>query len=258
MLGWHVLRLTPRPEAVHLHSHRLVVEPEPAERSEAVDAFGNRVTEVSFAEATQSLRVSSAFELDTIPPPALDLRLDPLPWRDAPTDASAPYCGRPSDTSVRQFAEQLAAEACRQPVAFLDRLSRELSARIDLRIRPTGDARPAHATLSLGHGACRDMTVLFIEASRSLGLPARFVSGYQAHADTADGRRHLHAWAEALLPGAGWRGWDVTHGTRVSDGHVALCAAPTQAAAMPIEGGFAFNGAAVKSTLDYSVQIDAA
>ena len=97
--------------------------------------------------------------------------------------------------------------------------------------------------------------MLFLEAARALGLPGRFVSGYQARPAVEDGRRHLHAWAEIFLPGAGWRGWDVTHGTRVTDGHVALCAAPAQAGTMPIEGGFSFAGSGVSSTLDYRIAI---
>ena len=86
--------------------------------------------------------------------------------------------------------------------------------------------------------------------SRSLGVAARFVSGYQAQADTPDGQRHLHAW---LLFGLGWCGFDPTHGIAVTDGHVALCAAPNQADTMPVEGGFYANG--VPSTLEYHVQI---
>jgi transglutaminase-like putative cysteine protease len=97
------------------------------------------------------------------------------------------------------------------------------------------------------------VTALFMAACRSLGIAARFVSGYQAEADTPDGRRHLHAWPEAFLPGVGWRGFDPTHGLAVTDGHVALCAAPDQAATMPIEGGFYGDG--VASTLEYDVQI---
>ena len=63
----------------------------------------------------------------------------------------------------------------------------------------------------------------------------------------------VHAWPEAFLPGVGWRGFDPTHGLAVTDGHVALCAAPDQAATMPIEGGF--YGDAVASTREYDVQI---
>ena len=87
-------------------------------------------------------------------------------------------------------------------------------------------------------------------------MHTRFVSGYQAQAETVDGQRYLHAWPEVFLPGAGYRGWDPTHGTRVGEGHVALCAAPTQAGTMPIEGGFSFDGTVVNSTLDFSVRID--
>ena len=50
-----------------------------------------------------------------------------------------------------------------------------------------------------------------------------------------------------------WRGFDPTHGIAVTDGHVALCAAPDQAATMPIEGGFYGNG--VTATLDCRVRI---
>ena len=53
-----------------------------------------------------------------------------------------------------------------------------------------------------------DVTALFMAACRSLGIAARFVSGYQAEADTPDGRRQLHAWPEAFLPGVGWCGFD--------------------------------------------------
>jgi transglutaminase-like putative cysteine protease len=56
-----------------------------------------------------------------------------------------------------------------------------------------------------------------------------------------------------FLPGLGWRGFDPTHGIAVTDGHVALCAAPDQADTMPVDGGFYGDG--VTSTLEYRVQI---
>jgi len=111
--------------------------------------------------------------------------------------------------------------------------------------RPAADADAVHR---LGHGVCRDATNLFLAACRSLGAPARFVSGYQANADTPDGRRRLHAWPEAFAAGLGWLGYDPTHGVKVSDGYVSLCAAPGQAATMPVEGGC--HGGGVTSTLD--------
>ena len=232
-LAPHLLRLTPRPEAAALVSHELAIEPAPSSRTEAADAFGNLVTHLAFDRETEVFRILSRFEADVRPPAA-------------PVAANlASYLADPRpDPGVRAFAERLADEAGERRRLFSiaqPHALRRLPARHPRR------RRRAHAaeTLALRHGACRDVTVLFLAACRSLGIPARFVSGYQARAQTPDGRRHLHAWAEAHLP-EGWRGYDPTHGVAVTDGHVALCAAPDQAATMPVEGGY--WGEAVESS----------
>ncbi len=182
------------------------------------------------------------------------MRMPPLPWPCSASDATADYLPPgDQDETVSAFAAGLASESGWEALAFLERLNRTLFTRTNRHIRAGGAAQaPAH-TLASGSGACRDLTVLFMSACRSLGIAARFVSGYQAHADTPDGRRHLHAWAEVFLPGLGWQGFDPMHGLPVTDGHVALCAAPDQAATMPVEGGFYGDG--VTSTLDYEVRI---
>jgi len=246
-LGEHVLRLTPRLQGIRLLSHQLMLEPAPSTRWDEQDALGNSFTRVSFNGSTQRLGVISESELETLAPA--------LPWTQATRLPWTQPAGAAIDASVAAFADGLAREVGHQPIAFLDQLTRTLYTRFDRHIRPTGEARSAGETLALGQGACRDLTVLFLESCRQLGIEGRFVSGYQAQAETPDGQRHLHAWAEVLLPGAGWYGWDATHGLRVGEGHVALFAAATQAATMPIEGGFFFQGAVVNSTLDHSVRI---
>jgi transglutaminase-like putative cysteine protease len=254
-LGPHTLRLTPRAGAIRFRSRQLGVEPQPSAWFDALDAFGNAITTLGFSGTTRSLRVESSFELDTLALPELWPLGERLPLSFTAQSELTPYLVASAHRAVLDFADQVAADVQREPVAFLDHLTRTLYARIDRHIRPIGNAREAHETLALGSGACRDLTVLFLEVCRSQGLAARFVSGYQAQAQTPDGQRHLHAWAEVFLPGVGWRAWDPTHGIRVTDGHVALCAAPQQAATMPIEGGFFFQGRAVNSTLDHSVRI---
>jgi transglutaminase-like putative cysteine protease len=257
-LGTHSLRLTPRASAGRIISREIVVEPVPIERTETTDAFDNHVTRLVFSGSTQVLRVESRFELDTWAPPALAPLAERLPLA-RPHDASlGAYLDASVHPSVEQLARGIALDVHGEPLAFLDRLTRTLHERIDRHVRPSGNAREAHETLAIGSGACRDLTVLFLTACRCQGLAARFVSGYQAQAQTPDGQRHLHAWAEVFLPGTGFRGWDPMHGVRVNDGHVPLCAAPEQAATMPIEGGFSFQGAVVNSTLDHSVRISTA
>ena len=257
VLAPHILRLTPRPGEHHVRTRALVVVPEPVEMREETDAFGNLVVHVTFpARPVDELRIDSRFELETsIPPfPAGVGTLPPLPW--VPDAALAPFGAQPAhgEPGVAAFAQALSAEVDHQPVAFLEHLCRTLHARTDRHVRPTGAAQRASETLATWRGACRDLTVLFLAAARSVGISGRFCSGYQAAAETPDGLRYLHAWPELFLPGVGWRGWDPTHGMPIGDGHVALCAAPDQADTMPVTGGY-FFGSSVTSTLDFEVRI---
>jgi transglutaminase-like putative cysteine protease len=72
--------------------------------------------------------------------------------------------------------------------------------------------RPAD-TLRLKSGSCRDFAVLMMDAVRSLGLAARFVSGYifVPERDTTRGGGATHAWLQIYLPGAGWVDFDPTN-----------------------------------------------
>jgi transglutaminase-like putative cysteine protease len=257
VLASHLLRLTPR-AGYQIRSRSLAVWPKPVGLHEEDDAYGNQIRRVRFSEqATQELRIESRFELETSPLELISEISEPLPWTRPLPDNLSVY--RPQDAgldpAVIAFAQAVAAEVRQQPVAFLDHLCRTIHARADKQIRTSGDAQAAADTLASWQGACRDFTVLFLAAARSMGMPARFCSGYQSAADTPDGRRYLHAWPEVFVPGAGWRGWDPTHGVPAGEGHVALCAAPDQAETMPVVGGFSFAGSSVTSTLDFDLRI---
>ncbi|MCI4678618.1 transglutaminase family protein [Rhodoblastus acidophilus] len=253
-LAPHILRLSPRPEDVAVRRQGLHIEPGPVQRDNFRDPFGNPVTQVAFAGTTRDFIIVSEFEVETFSVPAPGALLSPLPW-GAAEDGFQIYRDGGVHPSVRAFAAEISARQGGWALGFLDDLTQTLFARTDRRIRIDGYAQSPEETLLKAEGACRDLSLLFIAAARSLGLPARFVSGYQAEADTPDGQRHLHAWPEVFLPGVGWRGYDPTHGLPVSDGHVALCAAPDQMATMPVEGGYYFDGTEVTSTLTYNVRI---
>jgi len=88
-----------------------------------------------------------------------------------------------------------------------------------------------------GFGSYWDFAALFIEACRALGFASRFVSGYLL----VEGAQHLatHAWAEAYLPGSGWRGLDSTSGTLVSEKHIAVAQHRHPEAVPAVSGSFA-------------------
>lgn len=96
-------------------------------------------------------------------------------------------------------------------------------------------------TLASKRGACRDFTLLMMEAVRALGLAARFVSGY-LYNDTAGqttvGGGATHAWCAVYLPGAGWVEFDPTNGLLAGRNLIRVCTARTPEQAIPIAGGF--------------------
>ena len=72
--------------------------------------------------------------------------------------------------------------------------------------------------LALRAGVCQDFAHLFIAVARTMGVPARYVSGY-IHAPGA-ATTASHAWGEAWVPGRGWVGYDATHPVRAAENHV--------------------------------------
>ena len=256
----HVLRLSPRPEGVRTLARNLHVSPTPIEVLDFSDAFGNTCTRLTFGpNPADQLVIESRVEVQTFarPLPNYGLGLPPLPWASPGFDSLSTFRQPDGSAEVAALAQRLLFEVGGAPLAFFDRLCTTLYSTLDRQIRVEGAAQTPAQTLALGGGACRDLTVLFLAVCRSLGVAGRFVSGYQGQEASPDGKRHLHAWPEVFVPELGWLGWDPTHGVAAGPGHVALCAAPEQAATMPIEGGFYFNGPTVTSTLGYSITFDA-
>jgi transglutaminase-like putative cysteine protease len=77
--------------------------------------------------------------------------------------------------------------------------------------------------------------VLFAAAARAVGIPTRFVSGYEAGAASQE-KPTMHAWAEVYLQGGGWRGYDPSAGLAASTRHIAVAAAADPRLAAPITG----------------------
>jgi transglutaminase-like putative cysteine protease len=264
-LGPHILRLTPRSDGnQRLLDYHCTVLPEPAVQSSVLDAEGNVVTRLWFSGTTNELRIESTSRVKTLLENPFDYLLDapatalPMPYsqNEAPLLASYRHRGSPG-AEVVQLAASLARKAEQNTLAFLSALNEFLYNEFEREIRPQGPPKNPEHTLVRRQGACRDLAVLFIAVCRSQGIAARFVSGYQAHAETARQRRYLHAWPEVYIPGGGWRGYDPSHGTAVADGHVAVAAAGLPAGAMPVDGAFYGDGAESRMEFELGIQTDA-
>lgn len=168
----------------------------------------------------------------------------PFRYPKAVQDLLYPYLERVGVSErVESWARQLAASAGWQTISFLITLNQAIR-EFTYEIREVGAPLPPEQTLILRKGSCRDYTTLFMAACRSLGIAARFVSGYLF--GNPQQEHQLHAWAEVYLPGAGWRGFDPTEGTVVVNRHIFLASTAKPELAAPISG--TFNGQA-NSTL---------
>lgn len=108
----------------------------------------------------------------------------------------------------------------------------------------TGPTTTASDALDGGKGVCQDQSHVFIAAARSLGIPARYITGYLAAADDDDALFETHAWAEAYIDHLGWVGFDSTNGCCPDARYVRLCTGLDADHAAPIAGSV-FGDAAV-------------
>ncbi len=113
-------------------------------------------------------------------------------------------------------------------------LARRVASQVAYIRRDEPGVWPVEETLARAEGSCRDSGWVLVHALRSMGIAARFCSGYILTPD--ENAAELHAWAEAFLPGAGWVGFDATSGLLAAENHVALAAASDPRLCAPVSG----------------------
>lgn len=264
----HQLRLQPRGDAAQrLLRFDIQIEPTPAGLTPALDTEGNVVTMAWFDDLHDRMVLRVSCEVETLRENPFDYLLTPVnrrlpigyqPWE---IDALRAACRRvavPSKADpVLDLASEIRDAAGHELVPFLTKLCNTLYERIKLVHRETGSPWPPAITIEQRRGSCRDLAVLFIDACRAVGLAARFVSGYQ-EGDADQDERHLHAWAEVYLPGAGWRGYDPTHGLAVADRHVVVAAAADPELAAPVIATYRGNNVEAVLHAELTIETSAA
>jgi transglutaminase-like putative cysteine protease len=260
----HQLQLRPRSDVMQTcQQFQQQIAPVPHSQHDRADLDGNWITQIRFDDQpTTTLMIQIQSQVETHCNNPFDYLLEawavqlPIDYPSQLYQRLQPYLqgqwGSMIDPIARQLAEDVWQETNGNTSAFLISLNQRIYQTCQYQIRPTGAAWPPGLTWRRQEGSCRDLTVLFMEVCRSVGLAARFVSGYEA--GDPDMAQHLHAWAEVYLPGAGWRGFDPTHGLAVADRHIALVASPNAQATLPIQGTLrSGQGAAVTMQAQVSV-----
>jgi transglutaminase-like putative cysteine protease len=252
-----------------LRACELTVGPEPSRLRYVQDVFGNCVGVASFSGRTRELVFDSFVRLEHTPLPAFadvdgeagvytgatpfaytpedlpDLEQSMQRAHHDPADAVGAWARRfvkPSGpTSLQQLLSQM-TWAIHSDFRYVKRLE-------------MGSQTPLQ-TLELGSGTCRDYAVLMMDAVRSLGLAARFVSGYIYSPGASRERRgggHTHAWVRVYLPACGWVEFDPTNGIVGSQDLVRVAVARDPRQATPLHGSYI---GAARDFIDMDVEVD--
>lgn len=268
-LGNHVACLTPRSVPRHrLAQSELRIQPTPATMTQRMDYFGNTLCFFTVQEPHKELVVEARSEV-IMEGSTASWPQQSLTWREAVSSLAEDHSPqgleacqfRFESPRVRlrpEFAEY-ALQSFTHGRSLVEGLL-DLTARIyrDFQFdsKATNVRTPTEEVFRKKRGVCQDFAHLQIACIRSLGLPARYVSGYlrtypppgQPRLVGADAS---HAWVSAYCPGAGWLDLDPTNNLVPSDGHVTLAWGRDYGDVSPLHG--LIQGGGVN---DLSVSVD--
>ena len=244
----HRLMLRPREgPGLHIEYSKLDIAPT-AQVRWLRDAYDNSVAIATFATPGTHLAIVSECVVQQFDEAPLDFLVAdyavhyPFAYDADTAVVLGPYLRTVpagSQTAVGHWVQQYWKPG--QPVQtyeLLARLCGAIKQSLTYQVREQPGVQTAVETLARGIGSCRDFAYLFMDAAQSLGLAARFVSGY-LHAPFDDGRGgSTHAWAEVYLPGAGWKGFDPTIGEIAGSSHIAVAVARQPGEVSPVTGAF--------------------
>ncbi|HEX4355673.1 MAG TPA: transglutaminase family protein, partial [Polyangiales bacterium] len=239
-LAHNEARLSPRNGPWQVaHTARLIVEPTPAFMTREHDYFGNWVNLFVLQEPHRRFFVTAHSEV-TVRDPFLPDPDDTTPWEEvsamlaSSTDQEvfeavehrfeSPHVRWTS--AVRDYALQSFTPGRPILSAALD-LSRRIHHEFEYRPGVTNVATPVRAVFEQRRGVCQDFAHLMIACLRSIGLAARYVSGYLLTQPAEGQPRRIgsdasHAWAAVYCPGYDFIDIDPTNDTLVKVEHPTL------------------------------------
>ncbi len=265
-------RLVLRPRDSHdlrIRETGLAITPEPAAVTWLHDVYGNSIATATFAGETQELRIESRLKVAHYGLPGPEFPLEPFAetwpfnyrpqeWPDLKLYIERQFSDPDGvlDRWVRRFSSP--GQAAIDTHDLLLGVMRAIKAELPYRVREEEGIQPPLQTLAQG-GSCRDFAVLLIEAVRTMGIAARFVSGY-LYVPAADeggpgliGGGATHAWAEIYLPGAGWVQFDPTNALVGGQDLIRVAIARDPRAVSPIAGSFSGHAG---TTSEITVEVD--
>lgn len=253
--GRHILRLLPAdlPGVQRRISGLVTISPEPAERHDLTDFFGNAATEVAFRAAHDEIifRVAARVERLATPPeldisPALPrLAQEITDYRALDGDAPHHFLGpSPRTAPTPEMTAYARAQTVPGATAFETVQAIGLALNRDMTFDPdatTVDTPPSEA-FARRHGVCQDFAQVMIACLRGIGMPAGYVSGF-LRTNPPPGRPRLegadamHAWVRAWCGWqTGWVEYDPTNACSVGTDHIVVARGRDYGDISPVKG----------------------
>ena len=252
-LSQHLVHLAPRlcPQQT-THHHALLIEPAPTLMKDDADYFGNPTTYLTVEEPHNKLSIASTSRIDVHPVQPPDPAATP-PWESLGghlKNQADPVC-----LDASQFVHESPFTLSGQAASYARDSFPEgrpvLAGALDLTSRifnefkyeggVTDISTPIDRVLSDRRGVCQDFAHLQIACLRSLGLPARYVSGYlRTHPPEGEERKigadASHAWLAVWVPDFGWVDLDPTNNMMPGDEHITVAWGRDYGDVSPING----------------------
>ena len=255
----HLAHLKPLATASQrLVSHRLRITPEPAQRSESPDLYGNARAFFALDSTHDELVVTAESVVETSLPQLSSAVARDLPWEtvrerfryrkgsgfDAASDFGFPSPYVPRHDDFAAYARPSFAPGRPTFDVAMD-LTERMYRDFDYEPESTEINTPAVEALAQRKGVCQDFAHIMIACFRTMGLPARYVSGYLLTQPPPGQPRLIgadasHAWVQVYLPGSNgpgdWADFDPTNGRQPGEDYVTLALGRDYSDVSPMRG----------------------
>ena len=267
----HVLRLTPiHRSGQRVHVSSLHIVPEPLQRREGQDFFGNRLTSILLEEPHEKLTIKVAARVDVDAITGIAPRGTPA-WEAVREEVFATIDVGPIspahflfpsrlvslDPEIREYTRESFSPDRPVLEAGIE-LMRRIKTDLVYEIGATTVTTTPPMSFALRRGVCQDFAHIMISGLRGIGLPAAYVSGYlrtvpKPGAVRLQGADAMHAWVLVWCGlDAGWVGLDPTNDVLASDEHVVLAIGRDYTDVAPIDGVIVASGG---QRIDVSVNV---
>ncbi len=137
---------------------------------------------------------------------------------------------------IREFTAPFKPKLAKDVIATLHEIMLAIADAVAYRPGDTHVHTTGAEALEQGSGVCQDHAHIFCAVCRTLGVPARYVSGYMTQGPGHAAHAASHAWAEALIDDLGWVGFDPTNRACATEAYIRTAVGLDYAEAGPVRG----------------------